>query len=402
MAGRTRAHVGPLLGAVCALGLPAPAAQALPAAVLHCGQVVTQDTTLANDLRDCHGIGIVIGADDVTLDLGGHVVDGDGVADFEGIQSKGFDRVTIRNGSVRDFVEGVAVLFTTGTTISDLAISRQRHVGVFLDGGDHVVVQRTSTRDIAFSGVFVTRSQDVAVRDNTSRDSGGGVGTRASHDLVISGNHVTSSTGTGIGLFDDVQRAQVLGNTVSDGRDAGVLVEADAARVAGNVVARNADNIVVLGNDAVVVDNLVGKARGFRGDPASGFGIVVDGGSNAVIAHNDVSDSAGDGIRIFQFDPDAPGPPTGHVVRANKVVGSRLDGILVGPTVVDVVVEGNTTLVNRDDGIDDESPSSTLARNTASANGDLGIEAVPGVTDGGGNLAAGNGNPLQCVVVLCG
>ena len=31
----------------------------------------------------------------------------------------------------------------------------------------------------------------------------------------------------------------------------------------------------------------------------------------------------------------------------------------------------------------------------------LGIEAVAGVTDGGGNKAAGNGNPLQCTNVRC-
>jgi hypothetical protein len=40
--------------------------------------------------------------------------------------------------------------------------------------------------------------------------------------------------------------------------------------------------------------------------------------------------------------------------------------------------------------------------NIANQNQDLGIEAVPGVIDGGGNRAAGNGNPLQCTNVLCG
>jgi hypothetical protein len=35
-------------------------------------------------------------------------------------------------------------------------------------------------------------------------------------------------------------------------------------------------------------------------------------------------------------------------------------------------------------------------------NADLGIEAVVGVTDGGGNRASGNGNPTrQCLNVSC-
>jgi hypothetical protein len=47
------------------------------------------------------------------------------------------------------------------------------------------------------------------------------------------------------------------------------------------------------------------------------------------------------------------------------------------------------------------SSSTTIARNIANHNGNLGIEAIPGVIDGGGNHAAGNGNPLHCTNVMC-
>ena len=42
-------------------------------------RTITKDTKLANNLTNCLGNGIVIGADDITLDLNGHTVDGDGV-----------------------------------------------------------------------------------------------------------------------------------------------------------------------------------------------------------------------------------------------------------------------------------------------------------------------------------
>jgi hypothetical protein len=42
-----------------------------------------------------------------------------------------------------------------------------------------------------------------------------------------------------------------------------------------------------------------------------------------------------------------------------------------------------------------------LTKNTANDNGDLGIEAVSGVIYGGENTASGNGNPLQCLNVVC-
>jgi hypothetical protein len=38
---------------------------------------------------------------------------------------------------------------------------------------------------------------------------------------------------------------------------------------------------------------------------------------------------------------------------------------------------------------------------TANRNGDLGIEAVPGVFDGRGNRARGNGNRLHCLNIAC-
>ncbi len=42
-----------------------------------------------------------------------------------------------------------------------------------------------------------------------------------------------------------------------------------------------------------------------------------------------------------------------------------------------------------------------LVANRASSNFDLGIEAIAGVLDGGGNRAFGNGDPLQCMNVAC-
>jgi hypothetical protein len=45
--------------------------------------------------------------------------------------------------------------------------------------------------------------------------------------------------------------------------------------------------------------------------------------------------------------------------------------------------------------------SAVLRANAANDNRDLGIEAVPGVTDAGGNRATGNGNRLEFVGIAC-
>src|SRR5688572_20040784 len=43
-----------------------------------CGDTITADTTLDGDLLECPNNGIVIGGDDITVDLNGHTVAGDG------------------------------------------------------------------------------------------------------------------------------------------------------------------------------------------------------------------------------------------------------------------------------------------------------------------------------------
>jgi hypothetical protein len=69
---------------------------------------------------------------------------------------------------------------------------------------------------------------------------------------------------------------------------------------------------------------------------------------------------------------------------------------------VGTLLRHNRTRHNGGDGIRVDAPSTTVVRNIARYNGDLGIQAVAGVTHGGENRAAHNGNPAQCVGVVCG
>src|SRR4051794_38323829 len=96
------------LAVVATLALSAFAAAPAAADTLTCGAVVTHDTVLDNDLF-CNGGGphgpmITIAASGITLDLNGHAV---GSPFFNGIDSEGNNRVTIRNGAV--FTQGTAI-----------------------------------------------------------------------------------------------------------------------------------------------------------------------------------------------------------------------------------------------------------------------------------------------------
>jgi len=96
---------------------------------------------------------------------------------------------------------------------------------------------------------------------------------------------------------------------------------------------------------------------------------------------------------------------SGNAARANTVGGGldfpEGDGIYVDAGAANNRLENNSVSGSAHDGIDVEEPSTTLTGNLAFGNGDLGIEAVSGVIDGGGNRAWDNGNPLQCLNVQC-
>jgi large repetitive protein len=377
--------------------LVAPGAGAGPGVPVACGQTITTSTVLGNDLRDCPGIGIVIGASGVTLDLNGHTVDGDGVGDFEGIQAIGIDRVTVRNGTVRDFVEGIALLHTTGAVVSGVALSRHRHVGVFLDDATDAQVRDTRTTDTAFSAVFVTRSRSVRVIGNDAQRNGTGAAARQSTGLLVAGNTFTGNECGGVQFLDEVDASVVEANTLAGNGCDGVTLGDGSDRNA-------ARNNTATGNDAGIgvadgTGNLV-TGNAVHGNRFAG--IYVFGGDRNQVQAN-VVDRNGDGSEagIHLLANDAGDAPQDNAILDNQITNSIGDGILVDAQATRTLVRGNTANHNSDDGIDLDGPSATVTRNTANRNGDLGIEAVPGVVDGGGNLASRNGDPAQCDGVRC-
>jgi hypothetical protein len=97
----------------------------------------------------------------------------------------------------------------------------------------------------------------------------------------------------------------------------------------------------------------------------------------------------------YLVEPDGEG--LRFVAAHRDVVWSPDGGSLAFPglDIQDVETGEWTTVCN------DTNSLVTLSRNHANANFDLGIEAGAGVTDGGGNRAAANGNPAQCAGVSC-
>lgn len=268
---------------------------------LLCTLLVTRSTTLDRDIDDC-GPGdpaVEIVAPNVTLDLNGHTVRGGNY----GIRNRGFDRVTIKNGSIYgDNADAVSIEGADHNTLRGLYVENFSRAAIVLDGSD----------------------------DNTI------VANRA------------LGYGRGVALRQGSDRNFIAGNNTE-----------------GNY---------------------------------SGLGIAGDGN---VIVWNFASTGELDAITV--------GAGTGNVVAFNLASSGYENGIVVAPAAGRAVLVGNRAVRNGSssnnppaniDGIHVDGASALLLANVAKDNEDYGIQAVPG-TIGVGNRASGNGNPAQCLNVVC-
>jgi len=184
-----------LLAAALACWLAIGGTQAA-AAQVKCGDTITTDTTLHNDLVNCPSNGIVIGADRITLDLNGHTIDGDGTfsdgcdvaTEFcdVGVVNFRHDGVTVKDGSLRQF--GGAVNFFG-------PLRHNRLLGI-------------SARRSADVGIQLFETSRSLIRDSSANRSpnrhhlGFGLALYSSDHLRVVGNSFRNNTGDAVHTVD--------------------------------------------------------------------------------------------------------------------------------------------------------------------------------------------------------
>lgn len=381
--------------ALMVAGLAVVDADRAIAAQVGCGDTITSSTTLHRDLLNCPDTGIVIGADNLTLDLNGHRIDGDAalvdacpegdICDVGILNQAGHTGITIKGGSITDFAVGVFVQEASDNSLRRLTVSKSQFAGVVIQVSSRTLVEES------------------VVSRNGLTTAEAGLLILAAPDTHIVRNRVSGNGAVGV-LALSAERNRIAGNVVTDHPEAGLVIEGVRTKVSENRVRRNGDGIILTGDDNVVARNLVADAPGCaeNGEIGCGYGISFEGGSRNLLADNTVVRARRADIRLEAF----AGETRDNIVRGNIVRAAGVDGIQVnveqvGP-VDNTLVDRNVAVDAQDDGIDVRSPATTITRNRAVRNGDLGIEAVAGVTDGGGNRAAANGDPRQCTNVTCG
>jgi parallel beta-helix repeat protein len=312
------------------------------AAHVSCGQVITHNTHVANDLTNCPGDGLVIGASNIRLDLGGHTIDGVNAAGSDGINNKGgFDNVIVRHGTVQQFNIGVELVNADGNKLGRLKVMQNTLDGIRVTGSTNNKISHDQASG-SHDGIFLVNSDHNHVSHNKA------YGNNSSGIVLQFGND-----------FNKVDHNVAHGNSAwgitSDGST----------------------------HDTYTHNKLY--KNGTAGlEPFNGVSLSI--GTNKVFQN---------GVGILFFNTDT------SVLKSNQLRSNTSDGIQT-----DLASTGNEVIKNQSnkngrDGIHVAGTGNTITKNHADKNTNLGIFAFAGNTDGGGNKAHHNGNALQCMGIVC-
>ena len=378
---RTTAMIALIAGGLLALS----PGRAL-ASHVSCGDTITTDTRLDSDLIDCPLWGIRIGADHITLDLAGHTIaQAPNLVEPRGgiVDRVGHDGVTIKNGTVRGFDTGVFLINATNNRLRRLTVT----------GND-------------YDGIDLLQSEGNQVENN--RVYGNGLETEQQRDP-----HVSVKPQRDPRQLPHGQRRCRAGSPRVQRQPGGT--ERDRPKHGG-------DRHRPLRPQPVRPQPRVRQRRSRSSSPAA----ITRSPTTTSSAQSAAPKAAGSGSRskadratssratrsvgrseMASGSPhSSPSCPTiDTIVRDNHVSNAAVDAFSVATegegTVGQTLFRRNTAIASGDDGFDVRSPASKLTSNLAVRNGDLGIDAVAGVVDGGHNRAFANGNPLQCIHIAC-
>jgi parallel beta-helix repeat protein len=301
----------------------APGARAhtdkLPVRKVSCGETITASLRLANSLLDCPGDGLVVGAPNITIDLGGHRIDGVGVeGNGIGIRNEpGQAGVTIRNGLVTQFYEGVRLVYAAGNSLSGLRLL-QNDTGIRLVASDGNEIRGcvATDNDNGFSVEGFSRGN--AFVENEATGNG------------YDGFYVEESSGT------------FTGNTAAaNGAHGFELYTATGAVLRSNAARANQDAGIVIGLDST--DNVL---KGNRSSGNGTHGIEISSGARNVLTRNTLEENAGHGILSETSQVE---------LRANRAdrngyANGNADGLGLGILVPAGAVQSGNKATDNDDG----------------------------------------------------
>lgn len=308
-----------LCGVLVAGMTPAGSAAAAPStAQVGCGAVLTSNTQLTADLSCGAGDALVVGADNIVVDLNGHTISGPGsFVPGAGVRIAFHREATVRGGTIRGFSEGVVLDTASANHVTNLVLTTNLR-GVNLAISTENLIERNRISGSGLDGIRLGLSSRNRVTGNVLADNVFGIGVADQSNFnLINRNTVLRTREFGISMFSDSDRNVVSRNTVSDGvtdgitatlgsdntlfhrnrvsrqgRD-GILVDASGTGSVflENTASYNSDDGIDVDNTlAILTDNTTNQNGDLGIEAVNG---VIDGGGNTATGNGNPAQCTG-------------------------------------------------------------------------------------------------------------
>jgi parallel beta-helix repeat protein len=237
---------------------------------------------------------ITVDAADVTIDLKGFTLSGDGTAASYGISgTANAEGVELRNGRISGFRFGVALNSTTRSRLVDLRVTGNVYTGIEVGSGAEVI--RCEAADNGSHGI--STSGDGVLRESVARNNGGH-GIYGGTETLVVECVAESNDQSGIVTGNKATvRDSVANDNGSDG------IEVASGLVEGCTAAGNAEDGIQVTDETFVLNNKAsgnGYSNGGAGIHATGqlnriegnhltgndSGVLVDSGGNTIVRNS--------------------------------------------------------------------------------------------------------------------
>ncbi|MDQ6726345.1 MAG: right-handed parallel beta-helix repeat-containing protein [Actinomycetota bacterium] len=240
--GRSRKLAAPVVAVVLGLGLNVVQADAAPVA-LSCGAVVTTSIVLSADIGPCQDSAIIVGADNVTIDLNGHQLFGTGgtvvIHQAAGVFSDHHTGVVVTNGTVHDMYHGVRIRAGSNNLVTRMTVRDNA-------GGDGVDIESSTDNVVSFNTVFhnsgfagmttfnanslpgLTSARNTFTDNLVYANSTSGITVESGTGHIVRRNQIVSNTRDGVALYSGVSGITVESNQISSSGANGINVRAGA------------------------------------------------------------------------------------------------------------------------------------------------------------------------------
>jgi len=367
-----------------------------------CGEIITEDTTLVDDLTGCAADGLIIGAAAITLDCAGYKLFGNGAGGGDGVViiNEAWDGVTIKNCNISAFNDGILIVGGDDTVMEYNNVSECLSDGIYIGAASTGnTIQNHTIWDNTATGIYLDTSDTNIIKNNTIHTHSGvgeigiSLATNADSNVIVNNTLDTNYYGV---YFSSSDSNTFGNNTVSSSVEDGIYLDTAALNTVSNnsvIGDGNGDDGIYLTASPLntITNNTISGHSG-----ANDVGLVLWTGSDSNDIINNTIDNNNNGINIFSADSNtmlnnsisnsgnhgiAINSGVSNIIGNNTVSSNSVDGIFLESSSDDTIIENNTISSNIDEGMFIEDSDDVIIRNnTVDSNSGNGIE-LSGTTD---------------------